>query len=158
MDCLNGYSSQFPGATNKHRAASRTSLFRTCAMIHHMCKILCTVCQSLQSRQLCQVAYTAQAKVPLTWCVNDGEIWTELVLNLDNNFLSPELLFSLQPCILTFYVVLQIPCKMACMTVVLCAIFLNTDSCSYNRQSTSTALAIRPATLPTSLPARHSPL
>lgn len=54
-----------------------------------------------------------QAGVMLTWCVNDSEVGTKLVLYLDNDFLGPELLFSLQPCVFILYVVLQIPCKVA---------------------------------------------
>lgn len=52
------------------------------------------------------MAYSVQAA--LTWGVNDGQIGAELVLNLDNNLFGPKLLFTFQPCILIFYVVLHI--------------------------------------------------
>ena len=42
-----------------------------------------------------------------TWGVNDCEIGTELVLNLDYNLLGPELLLPLQPGILILDVVLH---------------------------------------------------
>lgn len=60
-----------------------------------------------------------QAEVLLTWCVNDSEVGTKLVLYFDNNFLGPELLFSLQAGIFILYVVLQIPCKVAVTIVAL---------------------------------------
>ena len=49
----------------------------------------------------------------LTWCVDDGEVWTELVFDFDNYFLGPELLFSLQTCVFILYIVLRIPFRVA---------------------------------------------
>ena len=41
-----------------------------------------------------------------TWSVYDGQVWAELVLNFDNDFLGPKLLLSLQPLVLTLNVIL----------------------------------------------------
>ena len=61
----------------------------------------------------------------LTWCVNDGEVWTEFVFDFDNNFLGPELLFSLQTCVFILYVVLQIPFRVA---VIIAALRISCNS------------------------------
>lgn len=42
-----------------------------------------------------------------TWCVNDGQVGAVLVLDLDHDFLGPELLLPLQPGILVLNVFLQ---------------------------------------------------
>ena len=51
-------------------------------------------------------AYAKQAAV--TWGVNDGQVGAELVLNLDDDLFGPELLFTLQSCILVLNVVLHV--------------------------------------------------
>ena len=54
----------------------------------------------------------------LTWCVNNGKVWTELVLDFDNNFFCPKLLLSFQASVLIFYVVLQKMLMVLCLTAV----------------------------------------
>ena len=45
-----------------------------------------------------------------TWCVNDGQVWAILVLNLDHNLFGPELLLPLKPPILILNIVLHPGC------------------------------------------------
>lgn len=75
----------------------QTSLHTQCALIAY--------CMP-ETRLECPGFRPFQAGVMLTWCVDDSKVGTKLVLYLDNNFLGPELLFPLQPCVFILYVVL----------------------------------------------------
>ena len=46
-----------------------------------------------------------------TWGVDDGQVGAELVLDLDDDFLGPELLLALQPPVLSLNVLLQWACQ-----------------------------------------------
>lgn len=46
----------------------------------------------------------------LTRRIDDGEVWTVLVLDFDDDLLRPKLLLPLQPRILILYVLLQPMC------------------------------------------------
>lgn len=70
--------------------------------------MLLTMSQTISAECICTAAL-------LTWCVNDGKVWAELVLNLDNDLLCPKLLLAFQARIFTFYVVLQKVPKVPCV-------------------------------------------